>query len=94
MVEFDIVTVDIDAKSTYDQLERKLHSAIKVLIKLNNATRWVQINLDSLSEANGCYKFNGILSHTMYLGDRTFHQESEVKGRYAFSHGFGTLTIL
>ena len=93
MVEFDIVTVDIDAKSTHDQLDRKLHPAIRVLIKLNRTTRWVQLNLDKLKEVNNCYDFNGILSRTMYLDGKTFYQESDVHGWYSIDHKVGGLTI-
>lgn len=93
MVNFDIITVEADSDFK-EQLARHLHPAVRLLIKLNRSDRWVQVNLDTSRIENRCWEFSGILSRTVYLNQTTFHQESEVKGRYAFSHGFGTLTIL
>lgn len=94
MVNFDIVMVEISSKTINEELARHLHPAVRVLVRLNRSTRWLQLNLDESHMANRCWKFSGILSHTVYLNERTYYQESEVRGVYAFSHGFGTLTIL
>lgn len=93
MVEFDVVLVDVDAKSTHDQLDRNLHPAVRILIKLSRTTRWIQLNLDEFREVNNCYNFNGILSHTVYLDGKTFHQESDVHAWYSLDHKVGGLTI-
>ena len=93
MVNFDIITIEADSDFK-EQLARHLHPAVRLLIKLNRSTRWIQVNLDTSKVENRCWKFSGILSHTVYLNQATFYQESEIKGTYAFSHGFGTLTIL
>lgn len=93
MVNFDIITVEADP-DIREQLARHLHPAVRLLIRLNRSTRWVQVNLDSSKVENRCWKFSGILSHTMYLNDTTYYQETEIRGRYAFSHKRGTLTIL
>ena len=93
MVNFDIITVEADSDFK-EQLARHLHPAVRLLIKLNRSDRWIQVNLDTSRIENRCWEFSGILSHTVYLNQTTFYQESEIKGRYAFSHGFGTLTIL
>ena len=93
MVNFDIITVEADSDFK-EQLARHFHPAVRLLIKLNRSDRWIQVNLDTSRIENRCWEFSGILSHTVYLNQTTFYQESEIKGRYAFSHGFGTLTIL
>ena len=94
MVNFDIIMVDVDVSSIREQLAGHLHPAVRLLIKLNRSDRWIQVNLDTSRIENRCWEFSGILSRTVYLNHTTFYQESEIKGRYAFSHGFGTLTIL
>lgn len=94
MVNFDIIMVDVDVSSIREQLAGHLHPAVRVLVRLDRSARWIQVNLDSSKVENRCWKFSGILSHTVYLNQTTFYQESEIKGRFAFSHGFGTLTIL
>lgn len=93
MVEFDVVLVRVDPKSTKEQLERKLHPAIRVLIKQNKKVRWIQVNLDKFKVVNNCYDFSGILSHTIYIGGRTIHQESDLHGWYSLDHQLGGLTI-
>ena len=93
MVEFDIVAYDLDEASIREQLARKLHPSIRVQIKMNRATRWIQANLDSFQIVNGCIKFNGILSRTFYFNYTTFYQESELIGWYSLDHRLGGLTI-
>ena len=93
MVNFDIITVEADSDFK-EQLARHLHPAVRLLIKLDRSDRWIQVNLDTSRIENRCWEFSGILSHTMYLNNTTYHQETEVRGRYAFSHKRGTLTIL
>lgn len=94
MVNFDIIMVDVDVSSIREQLAGHLHPAVRLLVRLDRSARWIQVNLDTSRIENRCWEFSGILSHTVYLNQTTFYQESEIKGRFAFSHGFGTLTIL
>ena len=93
MVAFDIVTVNVDADSTKEQLERNLHPAIRVLIRTERSTRWIQVNLDEFRIVNACWVFNGILSHTIYANQTTFHQESDIHGWYSLENQIGALTI-
>ena len=93
MVAFDIVTVDVDVDSTKEQLEKHLHPAIRVLIKTERSKRWIQVNLDEFSVVNACWKFNGILSHTIYVNQTTFHQESDIHGWFSLEHQLGGLTL-
>lgn len=93
MVEFDVRSVDVDISSVTEELEHKYHPAIRVLIRTNRSSRWVQLNLDKFYIVNNCYKFNGILSHTMYMNSRTFYQESDVIGWYSLDHKVGAITI-
>lgn len=94
MVAFEIINIDVDVKSIREQLAGHVHPAVRVLLRLDRSARWIQINLDSSKVENRCWQFSGILSHTVYLNQTTYYQESEVRGRFAFSHGFGSLTIL
>ena len=93
MVDFDIATIKVDVDETIELLEKNLHPAIRVLVKTNRSERWVQLNLDKFYIVNNCYKFNGILSHTMYMNSRTFYQESDVIGWYSLDHKVGAITI-
>lgn len=93
MVDFEVVIVDVDIPSTMEQLEHRLHPAMRVLIKTDRSPRWVQINLDKFLVVNGVWQFYGILSHTMYLNHKTFHQESEVDGWYSPDNKLGYFTI-
>jgi hypothetical protein len=93
MVDFDIATIKVDVDETIGLLEKNLHPAIRVLVKTNRNDRWVQLNLDKFYIVNNCYKFNGILSHTMYMNSRTFYQESDVIGWYSLDHKVGAITI-
>lgn len=93
MVNFDIITAEADSDFK-EQLDRHFHPAVRLLIKLNRSDRWIRVNLDTSRIENRCWEFSGILSRTVYLNQTTFHQESEVRGTYDFSHGRGTLTIL
>ena len=93
MVDFEVVTVDVDILSTLDQLEHRLHPAMRVLIKTDHSQRWLQINLDKFQIVNGVWKFYGILSHTVYINHKTFHQESEVDGWYSTDNKVGWFTI-
>ena len=93
MVEFDVATLALDEESVLEQLAKKWHPAIRVLIKANNATRWIQLNLDKYEKVNGCTKFNGILSRTFYFKGTTYYQESEVIGWYVPDRKLGGLTI-
>jgi hypothetical protein len=93
MVDFDIATIKVDVKETTELLEKGLHPAIRVLVRANRKDRWVQINLDKFYIVNNCYKFNGILSHTMYLNGKTFYQEADITGWYALTPKVGAITI-
>lgn len=93
MVDFDIATIKVDVKETTELLEKGLHPAIRVLVKTSRTERWVQINLDKFYVVNNCYKFNGILSHTMYLNGKTFYQEADIIGWYALTPKVGAITI-
>ena len=94
MVEFDVKSVDVDIASVAEELEHKYHPAIRVLIRPDRSSRWVQLNLDKFYIVNNVLKFNGILSHTMYLNQQTFYAETEVIGWFAPEHKDGGLTIL
>lgn len=94
MVEFDVKSVDVDIASVAEELEQKHHPAIRVLIRTDRSSRWVQLNLDKFYIINNVLKFNGILSRTMYLDHQTFYSETEVIGWFAPEHKDGGLTIL
>ena len=94
MVEFDVRSVDVDISGVTEELEHKYHPAIRVLIRTNRSSRWIQLNLDKFYIVNNVLKFNGILSHTMYLNQQTFYAETEVIGWFAPEHKDGGLTIL
>lgn len=94
MVEFDVMSVNADIQSVAEELEHKHHPAIRVLIRTDRSSRWVQLNLDKFYIVNNVLKFNGILSHTMYLNQQTFYAETEVIGWFAPEHKDGGLTIL
>lgn len=94
MVEFDVRSVDVDISSVTEELEHKYHPAIRVLIRTDRSSRWVQLNLDKFYIVNNVLTFNGILSHTMYLNQQTFYGETEVIGWFAPEHKDGGLTIL
>ena len=93
MVDFDVISVDVDISSVTEQLEHKYHPAIRVLIRADRSSRWIQVNLDKFYIVNGVLKFYGILSRTVYLNHRTFYGESEVSGWFTPEHKDGGFTI-